>query len=128
MNFSGKFSCAVSKITFGSCDSLSPQNNDDYGISAYEYELGSIDGGNAASNTQISLCGGSKMSFNAKNGSISGSLNQYNSAKICLEYWATFYCSGNIHGEGLKQSWIKGQTGFTYSNCKKKYSTSNDKC
>ena len=128
LNFSGKFSCAVSKITFGSCDSLSPQNNDDYGISAYEYELGRIDGGNAASNTQISLCGGSKMSFNAKNGSISGSLNQYNSAKICLEYWATFYCSGNIHGEGLKQSWIKGQTGFTWSNCKKKYSTSNDKC
>lgn len=128
LNFSGKFSSTVAKITLGTCNSLSPQNNDDKGISAYEFELGRIDGANGVSNTQISLCGGSKMSFNAKNGSISGSLNQYNSAKICLEYWATFYCSGNIHGDGLKQSWIKGQTGFTWSNCRKKYSTSNDKC
>ena len=123
LNFSGRFSCAVSKITLGTCDSLSPQNNDDYGISANEFELGQVDG-SGASNTQISLCGGSMMKFSGS----SGVLNQYNNAKICLEYWATFYCSGNIHGEGLKQSWIKGQTGFTWSNCKKKYSTSNDKC
>lgn len=130
MTFKKKFSCAVSTITLGTCDSLSPENNNDHGIFAYEFELGQVDGTDKTSNTRINLCGGSKMSFVTDTNTLANCrLNQYNKASICLEYYAWFQCSGNVSPNNMmNRAFIEGQTDFSWSNCRKKFKERKDKC